>query len=62
MTSFYNVKKREKVEIDDSNVTKRRYPGRGGERYALRAVDDDGTTVTKFVSKETYDSMNTPEE
>lgn len=61
MATFYNVKKREKVEIEDDKLTKKRYPGRGGERYALRAVDDDGTNLTKFVSKDTYDSMDVPE-
>lgn len=62
MASFYNVKKREKVEIDDSKVSKKRYPGKGGDRYAIRAVDDDGTNLTSFVSKERYDSLDVPEE
>lgn len=61
MATFYNVKKRAKVEIADTDVKKKRYPGRGGERYAIRAVDDDGTNLTKFVSKETYDSLDVEE-
>lgn len=62
MATFYNVKKRSKVEIDDDKLTKKRYQGRGGERYALRAQDDDGTNLTKFVSKEVYDATDAPEE
>lgn len=60
---FYNVKKRESVEIPDDQVKKTTYAGRGGQvRYAVRAVDDDGTNLTKFVSKETYDSLDVPSE
>ena len=59
---FYNVKKRAKVEVADSDVKKKRYEGRGGYRYAVRAVDDDGMHLTKFVKKEFYDSLDVPEE
>ena len=59
---FYNVKKRAKVEVADSNIKKKKYEGRGGFRYAVRAVDDDGMHLTKFVKKEVYDSLNVPEE
>lgn len=55
---FYNVKKRKKVEISDDQIKKTTYEGRGGQlRYAVRATDDDGTNLTKFVSKETWDSL-----
>lgn len=59
---FYNVKKRAKVEVSDSDLKKKKYEGRGGYRYAVRAVDDDGTHLTKFVKKELFDSLNVPEE
>lgn len=59
---FYNVKKRKKVEIPDDQLKKTTYKGRGDTiRYALRAVDD-GVNLTKFVNKETYDSLDVPEE
>lgn len=59
---FYNVKKRAKVVVADSDIKKKRYPGRGGDRYAVRAVDDDGMHLTKFVKKDLFDSLNVPEE
>ncbi len=50
---FYNVKKREKVKIEEKSVTKTKYERKlanGGvqTRYAFRATDDDGTNLTKF--------------
>jgi hypothetical protein len=59
---FYNVKKRQKVDVPDSKIKKTVY-GQGDRlRYAVRAQDDDGTNLTKFVSKETFDSLNVPQE
>lgn len=61
--NFYNVKKRKLVEIPESQIKKTTYKGRGNQlRYAARAIDDDGTKLTKFVSKETWDSLSVPEE
>ena len=59
---FYNVKKREKVQIDDSNIEKVTYEkalASGGKqiRYALKAVDSDGTKLTKFCSKDAWESI-----
>ena len=58
---FYNVKKREKVQIDESKIEKveyKRETSKGTQiRYAFKAKDDDGTNLTKFCSKETYDSI-----
>jgi hypothetical protein len=59
---FYNVKKRAKVNVADTDIKKKRYEGRGGYRYAVRAVDDDGMHLTKFVKKDLYDSLSVPEE
>lgn len=59
---FYNVKKRAKVEIPDQEIRKTKYEGKAGQvRYAIRATDE-GTNLTKFVNKETWDSLNVPEE
>jgi len=60
---FYNVKKRKKVKIDESNVTKKTYErklkdGSVQTRYAFRAVDDDGTNLTKFASKSDWDAVS----
>jgi hypothetical protein len=59
---FYSVKKRKKVDIPEENVRKTTYGKEGRVRYALRGKDDDGTNLTKFVSKETYDSLDVPQE
>ncbi len=61
---FYNVKKRKKVSIDDSEIKKveyKRETTKGVQvRYAFRAQDDDGTNLTKFVSKADYDKVDAP--
>jgi hypothetical protein len=61
---FYNVKKRKKVSIDETNITKVEYKRETAKgiqvRYAFRAQDDDGTNLTKFVSKADYDRVDAP--
>jgi len=62
MIEFYNVKKKQKVQIDSDQVTKHSYEktskdGKLTVRYALKAVDQDGTKLTKFCSKADYDSI-----
>ena len=61
---FYNVKKRAKVQIDESNIEKveyKRETTKGTQiRYAFKAKDDDGTNLTKFVSKTDYDQVDAP--
>lgn len=60
---FYNVKKRMKVNIPEGDIKKTTYSGKGGQtRYAVRAKDDDGTMLTKFVSKDMWDSLDAPME
>ena len=59
---FYNVKKRKKVEIDESKVEKVTYDrelkdGSTQTRYAFKAQDDDGTNLTKFCSKADFEKM-----
>lgn len=62
---FYNVKKREKVSIDESAVKKVKYErstGGGPQvRYAFQAVDDDGTKLTKFCSEDAWKALDAPE-
>ena len=61
---FYNVKKRKKVQINESEIKKveyKRETTKGVQvRYAFRAQDDDGTNLTKFVSKADYDKVDAP--
>ena len=58
---FYNVKKRKKVSIEESNIEKVEYKKETSKglqvRYAFKAVDDDGTNLTKFCSKADYDAL-----
>ncbi len=61
---FYNVKKRKKVQINESEIKKveyKRETSKGVQiRYAFRGQDDDGTNLTKFVSKADYDKVDAP--
>jgi hypothetical protein len=60
---FYDVKTRKKVQIDDAKVKRVTFETKkGGKRYGLRALTDDGRKLTKFVSKADWDSMKFPEE
>ncbi len=63
---FYDVKKREKVQIDEGSVRKTKYEreGKNGKtnvRYAFRA-ENEGTKLTKFVSQSDWDALDAPEE
>ena len=51
--SFYDVKKRKKVEAEVKEKVK--YGKPGNERYALRAKTPDGRNLTRFVSKADWD-------
>jgi len=56
---FYNVKKKSKVKIDSDNITPVKYEKEAKDgsiriRYALKAVDSDGTNLTKFCSQADY--------
>jgi len=64
---FFDVKTREKVDVDEANIAKTKYErttksGSVQVRYALRGTLADGRKVTKFVSKDVWDSMDVPEE
>ncbi|HEX2358472.1 MAG TPA: hypothetical protein VHH72_01515 [Solirubrobacterales bacterium] len=63
---FYDVKKREKVQIPEPNVKKVKYEretksGKMSIRYALRA-ENEGTKLTKFVSESDWKALDAPEE
>jgi hypothetical protein len=63
---FYNVKKRKKVQIDEKDVQKIKYQRKttSGEtqvRFAVKAVDDDKTNLTKFMSKADWEKLSAPE-
>jgi hypothetical protein len=62
--TFYDVKTRSKVEVPEVNITKHAYThttsgGVEQTRYALRGRYD-GRTLTKFVSRETYEQAGVP--
>lgn len=59
---FYDVKTRQKVTVDEKNVKKVVYhpQGSGGKpRYAVRG-EHEGRNLTKFVSKDAYDTLDLP--
>jgi hypothetical protein len=65
---FFSVKHKKKVTVPDNEIKKKIYEvkGRGGNmmtRYAVVAetmVGADKVKLTKFVSKETFDSLTAP--
>ena len=61
---FYNVKARKSVTIADAKCEKVVYSRETTKgiqkRYAVRAVDSDGAKLTKFISKDTFDSLACP--
>lgn len=64
--SFYNVKKKSSVDIDESGVTKVKYErqtksGDTRTSYAVKAVDDDGTKLTKFMSAANWQALDAKE-
>ena len=55
-------KKKKKVSIDESDIEKKTYEretkeGKKQVRYAFRAVDDDGTNLTKFCSEADWNKL-----
>ncbi|MCU0496352.1 MAG: hypothetical protein MUF87_03255 [Anaerolineae bacterium] len=60
---FYDVKTRQKVAIDESQVRKTTFNTKNGQvRHGLRAKTEDGRNLTKFVSKAEWDRLNVPTE
>ncbi|MDZ7314611.1 MAG: hypothetical protein ONB24_00665 [candidate division KSB1 bacterium] len=53
--TFYDVKLRKSVQADV--VEKVTYGEPGKQRYALKGKTSDGRSLTKFVSKETWDKV-----
>lgn len=63
--NFYDVKKREKVDVPVGKCWKTKYEREtkdGGTqvRYAVKA-EVDGSKLTKFVSKDGWDQLSCPE-
>jgi len=63
MIEFYNVKKKTKVsipkdQIESVKIEKLSKNGAMRVRYALKAVDDDGTKLTRFCSESDFNSLN----
>jgi len=56
MIEFYNVRSKKKVQISEEKVskssfTKKTKKGVERTRYAFKAVDEDGTKLTRFCSE-----------
>lgn len=62
--SFYNVKTRQKENVDEGQIKKTTYTNKktGRTSYAIRAKGSDGTNMTKFVKKDDYDALDVPTE
>jgi hypothetical protein len=63
---FYDVRKREKVQVPESAVRKVTYEretksGKTSVRYALRA-EHEGTKLNKFVSQSDWEALDAPTE
>jgi len=63
MIEFYNVKKKTKVsipkdQIESVKIEKLSKNGTMRVRYALKAVDDDGTKLTRFCSESDFNLLN----
>jgi uncharacterized UBP type Zn finger protein len=66
---FYSVKHREKVDVPDKDIKKRKFnSGKDGDstrtRYAAVAEithKGDKIKLTKFINKETFDKLSVPE-
>jgi hypothetical protein len=58
---FYDVKTRQKVSLPEADVVKTTFTTKNGQtRYGLRGKTKDGRTLTKFVSKTDWETMNLP--
>jgi len=65
-TEFYNVKKKAKVSIGEDKITKVKYEKTNNDgskkvSYAFKAVDDDGTKLTKFASEASWKASKAKE-
>ncbi|NWJ48022.1 MAG: hypothetical protein HXX08_19375 [Chloroflexi bacterium] len=64
---FYSVKHREKINVPDNDIKKRKFnsgEGEGRIRYAAVAEvthKGDSVKLTKFINKATYDELKVPE-
>lgn len=58
---FYNVRKKAKVKVDAAKIEKVEYKKKTSKgeqvRYAFKAIDDDGTKLTKFCSKTDFEKF-----
>ncbi len=53
---FYDVKTRSKVDAEVTEKTT--YQVKGQTKYAVKGQTSDGRNLTRFVSKDVYDSVN----
>jgi hypothetical protein len=65
MVEFYNMKAKRKVDVPEKDIKKQVFEKKGSaggiqRRYAIVA-ESDGTKMFKFVSEQTFRSLNVPE-
>ena len=63
---FYDLKKKEKVQVPESSVRKVTYErqtkaGKTSVRYGLKA-EHEGSKMTKFVSQSDWEALDVPQE
>jgi hypothetical protein len=63
---FYDVKNKEKVEIPDSDISKKKFnittkTGKEMVRFAFVGKTSDGRSLTKFASQADWDASSAPE-
>jgi hypothetical protein len=58
---FYDVKAKKRVRLEDNRVTKVIYESEAGRTtYGIRGKTRDGRTLSKFINKDEWDSLNVP--
>lgn len=58
---FYNVKTRQKVDIPESDLSKRIMVQKNGKSTYAVTGEKDGARLVRFVSKQQYDALQVPE-
>lgn len=59
---FYDVKSRSKIQVEKGKVHKTKFTSENGRiTYALRGTTADGRSVTKFISKKDWESLEVSE-
>ena len=58
---FYNMKTRQKVDIPESDLSKRTLVQKNGRHTYAVTGEEDGAKLFRFISKQQYDALQVPE-